>query len=425
VRRRRHHLLICALALACLALPSSADAYVFWTTRDGGYAEADKVGRANLDGSEINRALLGVALAGVAAGADHIYFTSLTQGGGGEGGGNPVDARTNLDGGERIERLTVGNEGGIQAVDAEHVYWLGPTGLGRAKLDLSDPEPGYLTGLDGIGLRFTVYEGFVYWPVEELGVGCSIGRANLATKVVEPEWIPECSGPEIEGPIGIAVDSYGVFWSYLSADGQIGHANLLGGAVESDFIGGTKAFGGPIAIEGPDLYWASDAGIGHAHLENGGSASVIDNDFIGGFEGEISALAVNSASGPSAPAPPSPPAPTPAPAPPPPPSPTPVAAPLKSLPVPKLKFDTKAGTATLTLVVPGPGAVVVSGTGIKRLHKVAKAAGPVALLVRPTKATAGKLKRDSKAKVTAKIVFTPTGGAPLTESKTLTLKRTG
>lgn len=412
MRRRRHHLLICALVLACLALPSSADAYVFWTTRDGGYTEADKVGRANLDGSEVDRALVGDAF-GVAAGADNIYFGSQALGGGGEGGGNPVDARTNLDGGERIERLTVGSEGGIQAVDAEHVYWLGPTGLGRAKLDLSDPEPGYLTGLDGIGLRFTVYEGFVYWPVEELGVGCSIGRANLATKVVEPEWIPECSGPGIEGPIGIAVDSDGVFWSYLSADGQIGHAGLLGGDVQSDFIGGAKAFGGPIAIEGPDLYWASDAGIGHAHLENGGSGSVIDNEFISGFEGEISALAVNSASGPSAPTPPSPPAPAPAPAPPPPPSPASGPAPLKSLPVPKHKLDTKAGTATLTLTVPGPGAVVVSGAGIKRLHKVAKAAGPVALLVRPTKATAGKLKRDGSAKVSATVAFTPTGGASI------------
>lgn len=420
--RLRHSLIPCVLALASMALPSSAGAYVFWTTGEGGGAEA-KLGRANLDGSAVDRSLLGGYLGGIAADASHIYFTTLSPGGEGEGGGSPVDARTNLDGGERIEKLTLGNEGGVQAVDAEHVYWLGPTGLGRAKLDFSDPEPGYLTGLDGIGLRFTVYEGFLYWPIQHLGVGCSIGRANLTTKVVEPEWIPECSAPEIEGPIGIAVDSNGVFWDYLSADGQIGHANLLGGDVESDFIGGVKAFGGPIAIDGPDLYWASDEGIGHAHLENGGSASVIDNGFIGGFEAGISGLAVNSASAPPPPGPP-PPAPAPAPAPPPPPSPAPPPAriPFRSLPSPKLKLNAKAGTATLTLKVPGPGVVVLSGPAIKGLRKTAKAAGPLALVVRPTAKTAKKLTRDGRAKVTARIAFTPTGGAAEAVTKTLTLK---
>ena len=247
--RLRHSLVPCALALACMALPSSAGAYVFWTTGEGGGAEA-KLGRANLDGSAVDRSLLGGYLGDIAADASHIYFTTSSPGGEGEGGGSQVDARTNLDGGERLEKLTLGNEGGIQAVDAEHVYWLSPGGLGRAKLDFSDPEPGYLTGLDGIGLRFTVYEGFLYWPIEYLGVGCSIGRANLTTKVVEPEWIPECSAPEIEGPIGIAVDSYGVFWDYLSADGQIGHARPPRRRRGERFHRRRQGLGGPIAIEG-------------------------------------------------------------------------------------------------------------------------------------------------------------------------------
>jgi hypothetical protein len=414
------YLLPCALALACMAVPPSAGAYVFWTTREGGGAESDKVGRANADASNVNRALVDGSFEAVAADAGHIYFTSLALGGGGEGGGDPVDVRTDLDGGERIEKVKLGNEGGIQAVDAEHVYWLDPQGVGRAKLDLSDPEPGYLTGLDGIGLRFTIYGGFLYWPVEVLGTGCSIGRANLTTKVVEPEWIPECSAPEIEGPIGIAVDSNGVFWDYLSANGEIGHANLLGGDVESDFIGGTEAFGGPMAIDGSELYWASDQGIGHAHLEDGGSASVIDNRFIGGFEAGISGLAVNSASSPSPPAPPPPPGPGSGPGP----TPTPGPAPLKTLPVPKLKLNAKNGTATLTLAVPGPGQVVLSGSGIKHLHKTAKAAGPVALLVRPTKATAKKLKRVGTAKVSPKVTFTPPAGDPSSRLVKVALKLT-
>jgi hypothetical protein len=182
MRRRSFIAFSLALALALLAVPTTAGAYVFWNTHDGSGPEADKIGRANPDGSGINRALVDGSFRAIAADASHIYFTSLSPGGGGEGGGSLVDARTDLDGGERLEKLTLGNEGGIQAVDAEHVYWLSPSGLGRAKLDFSDPEPAYLVGLDGIGLRFTVYAGFVYWPVEELGVGCSIGRANLTTK---------------------------------------------------------------------------------------------------------------------------------------------------------------------------------------------------------------------------------------------------
>ena len=93
-----------------------------------------------------------------------------------------------------------------------------------------------------------------------------------------------------------------------------------------------------------------------------------------------------------------------------------------SLPSPKLKLNAKAGTATLTLRVPGPGVVVLSGPGIKGLRKTAKAAGPLALVVRPTAKTAKKLKRDGKAKVIARIAFTPTGGTPHAVTKTLTLK---
>jgi hypothetical protein len=55
----RRYPLPCAFAVACMAVPANAGAYVFWTTRDGGNAEADKVGRANPDGCGVNRALLG------------------------------------------------------------------------------------------------------------------------------------------------------------------------------------------------------------------------------------------------------------------------------------------------------------------------------------------------------------------------------
>jgi hypothetical protein len=57
--RFRRYLLACAVAVACMAVTDNAGAYVFWTTRDGGNEEADKVRRANPDGCGVNRALLG------------------------------------------------------------------------------------------------------------------------------------------------------------------------------------------------------------------------------------------------------------------------------------------------------------------------------------------------------------------------------
>lgn len=182
-----------------------------------------------------------------------------------------------------------------------------------------------------------------------------------------------------------------------------------------------------LAIAGSDLFWINfqeGSGLSLAHAELGGAASTVNLhlvDHVGpGY------LAADSTAAPPPPPPPPPAAPGPttgstatqgsgsvgpsAPASPP------------RLGAPKLKLDHKAGTATLTLAVPGPGEVVLSGAGLRRLHKPARAAGPVTLAVRPTAKTAARLRRTGKAKLDARLTFTPSAGAPSSRVVTLTLR---
>jgi hypothetical protein len=86
----------------------------------------------------------------------------------------------------------------------------------------------------------------------------------------------------------------------------------------------------------------------------------------------------------------------------------------------KLKLNKAAGTATLTVSVPGPGRLALSGEGIVgRAQNVA--AGQVKLVVAPAGALRRRLRKAGAAKVTAKVTFTPVGGAPRSRSKTVEL----
>jgi hypothetical protein len=220
------------------------------------------------------------------------------------------------------------------------------------------------------------------------------------------------------GPRAIAVGADGIFWTWSGGgpyEGKIGHASLGGGGVLDEIPSADVGTASGLAITGSDLYWfnfeeGSGVSLAHASLE--GSGSSVDRHFVDHVG--YGSLVANSAG------------PSPVPAPPPPPSisgqppggsasgsgstgpPTP--APLKVLRAPKVKLNRKAGTATLTLAVPGPGRLALSGAGVSPVRKVAKAAGPVTLTVRPTAKTASKLKDVGSARVAVKLTFTPSTG---------------
>jgi hypothetical protein len=96
----------------------------------------------------------------------------------------------------------------------------------------------------------------------------------------------------------------------------------------------------------------------------------------------------------------------------------------------KTKRNLKKGWARLAVRVPGPGELRLKKTRrVRRASNPAAEAGTVGLQIRPRgKArrklkTAGHRNRTLRARVTAKVTYTPSGGQPNTESRNVRLKR--
>jgi hypothetical protein len=87
----------------------------------------------------------------------------------------------------------------------------------------------------------------------------------------------------------------------------------------------------------------------------------------------------------------------------------------------KAKDNLKKGTAALVTNVPGAGTLELSGKGVKSATANPKAAGPVTLTVKATGKAASKLAKTGKVKVKVSVTFTPAGGSPSTQTKTVKL----
>lgn len=95
---------------------------------------------------------------------------------------------------------TPGTPQGI-AVDAGHVYWAdyqmtGPSAIGRAGLDGSDPEPTFIPGLSN-PYGIAVDSNHIYW----LGGASAVSRAKLDGSTIEPAFITA------DSPWGVTVDA--------------------------------------------------------------------------------------------------------------------------------------------------------------------------------------------------------------------------
>ena len=92
----------------------------------------------------------------------------------------------------------------------------------------------------------------------------------------------------------------------------------------------------------------------------------------------------------------------------------------------KVKKNKRKGTAKLTVNVPGAGRLELEGTNKVKGDEVrAGSAGSVKLTVKPKGNAKEKLADKGKAKVKARVTYTPDGGNPNTESKQVKLKRKG
>jgi virginiamycin B lyase len=200
-----------ALCLCSLALAARSEAYVYWAN-DG----TDSIGRANLDGT----------------GVDRSFIT---------GAGHP----------------------GAIAIDSDHVYWTNRIGVGRANLDGSAANPSFF-GLAADPSGLAVDGGYLYWanPGSTIGTG-TIGRANLDGTGANPGFLTGLSLPQ-----GVAVDRGHVYWT-SAFTGTVGRADLNGTGANELFILGAAL--GDVAVDANHVYWGSNVGVGRANLD--GSAA--------------------------------------------------------------------------------------------------------------------------------------------------------
>jgi len=238
-----------------LTLAPSAPAAVYWSSGIG-------FGAANADGSQLIAPLpygyypaFSANTCGLEVDAQHLYWADVEAG---------TVGRANLDG-TNPERAFVPGLSlpcGI-AVDAGHVYWAERAAdtIGRARLDGSGVERGFIaTGEMPTGVA--VDGQHLYWSNQ---VGGTIGRARLDGSEVDNNFVPG-----IGAPIGIAVGPGHVYWGDSDTE-AIGRASLDGSQIQPGFIAAAGQTW-DMAVDAASLYWADrdrGGGLRRAALDGG------------------------------------------------------------------------------------------------------------------------------------------------------------
>jgi hypothetical protein len=86
----------------------------------------------------------------------------------------------------------------------------------------------------------------------------------------------------------------------------------------------------------------------------------------------------------------------------------------------KLKLNRLRGTARLSVKLPGPGTLALAGEGLAAKRQRV-AAGQLMLLIKAKGKFSRLLSRVGKVKLRARVTFTPTGGDPNTQVRTIGL----
>jgi virginiamycin B lyase len=387
-------------------------------------AEADShptgtVGRANLDGTGIDQSFITglVSPSGVAVDDAHIYWTNRTAG---------TMGRARLDGTGVDQGFISGLTfpAGV-AVDDSHVYWAkngSPGAIGRANLIGTGVDQSFISPLDENPGGVAVDDAHIYWAgaVDGPWSEPAVGRANLDGSGVDQGFIS--GGDDVDTSVSsVAVDDTHVYWGtntwdVYSCSGNIGRANLDGGGADQSFIGTNGTSG--VAVDDSHVFWADpgiwcghggeeaphDPTIGRANLDG----SDADRRFISGFfirdffaPGPPTDVAVDdsrlywTARSPS-----------------------------NEFSFGKVRRNKKRGTARLTVRVPGSGDLELART--KRVMQAARrvqGAEKVKLPVRARGKARKRLNRRGRAKVKAKVTYTPKGGEFKTGSRRIKLRK--
>ena len=186
--------------------------------------------------------------AGLAVDSQHIYWAT----------GDSI-GRANLNGTGVNKHFIDDPDGGITgvAVDSGHVYWQKYTLIGRANINGTGVDPDFI---DTYLHNSMVYSGgiavdpaHIYWSYheEELDIDRSlIGRTNLNGTGYEDQFI---NVPTFA--FQLAVDPTHIYW----ANGPtVSRANLQGPQGNTDFIGGSFGASG-VAVNSNHVYWTNAA----------------------------------------------------------------------------------------------------------------------------------------------------------------------
>ena len=319
---RRIALAVVTLVVAVLTLAGSADAFVYWANLNGG-----TIGRANVVGdvaNDVNQNFITGASSpyGLADDGAHLYWTNQPAGTIGR-------ADIAATGASNVNQSFISGAsipvGGVAAdawppppTTTPHVYWAnaGFNSIGRADLDssgavLSNSVTQTLGSLSIIivPLGMAVDSNFLYWTF--LGV---IGRSDHDGNNVERPFIAPPVRDDVEGVAVNEVAGGGatVYWTNRNG-GTIGRADVdatgVVGTIDNSFITNASSPIG-VAVDPNHIYWANGGtnSIGRADIDASGAVSNIDQSFITGANNPAG-VAVDGLTTPG-PGPPPPPEPT-------------------------------------------------------------------------------------------------------------------
>jgi virginiamycin B lyase len=227
--------------------------HIYWTN-----SGASTVGRANVDGQNVNQSFINNARSsahfGVAVDSSHIYWANNQ---------NHTISRADLDGQNLNESFITGaSYPEWVAVDTRYIYWTnaGTSTIGRADLDGQNVIQNFINTAGG-AFGIAVDGSHIYWA--NVSGRESIGRADLDGQNVNQSFIT--------GPLalyGLAVDSGHIYWDDL-ANYTIGRADLDGQNVNLSFINLPQGvFPRGVAVDRSHIYWTADGGtVGRADLD--------------------------------------------------------------------------------------------------------------------------------------------------------------
>jgi hypothetical protein len=224
--------------------------HIYWGSH-GGVPVQQALGRANLDGSGFDPALIDLgALGGYAAPTDlaateaYVYWVDLSR--------NSIGRATAVGGGVDYSFIDSVEPGGIAATD-DHIYWRSCT--------------------NEVGVVLPCHLGSEW-----------IARANSDGSGIDHKFLAADPRPSATMPShGLAVSSSHIYWSnsFPTTGGPpaIARAPIDGGAVDETFIDlPAGRYGAELAVGNGYIYWADYNGgtIGRARLDG----SAVDPNFI-------------------------------------------------------------------------------------------------------------------------------------------------